>query len=182
MKIEELRKEWKSIKTPQIDIDRIKDMTFAKSHPVLSGIKKQLTIELIGWSAFLIICFTGLDADQKPILTNVLLIISVALPMIFNVYGYQLSKGLIEGLDIRSSLQNRIGSLKRFAIVSVLLKIMLIVGVGCFFISTTSIDQRKLMLIGAGSVPLIFQLYLFVRIWAKRIDKLRNTLSLLKEC
>lgn len=181
MEIEELRKEWKNIKTPQIDIDRIKDMTIAKSHPVLSGIRKQFTIELIGWSAFLIVCFTGLDADQKPILTNILLIISVALPMIFNVYGYQLSKELIEGPDISSSLQNRIDSLKRFAMVSVLLRIMLIIGVGYFFISSIDIDQRKLMLIGAGSVVLIFQLYLFVRIWIKRIDKLRNTFSLLKE-
>jgi hypothetical protein len=130
MEIEELRKEWKSIKAPQIDIDRIKDMTIAKSHPVLSGIRKQFTIESIGWSAFLVICFTGSDADQKPILTNVLLIISVTLPIIFNVYGYQLSKELIEGPDISSSLQNRMDSLKRFAMVSVLLRIVLIIGVG----------------------------------------------------
>ena len=181
MEIEELRKEWKSIKTPQMDLDQLKRMTIEKSHPVLSGIRKQFTIELIGWSVFLVVCFTGLDADQKPILTNVLLLISVALPMIFNIYGYQLSKDLIEGPDISSSMQNRIDSLRRFAAGSVLLRIVLIIGVGYFFISSINIDQRKLMLIGAGSVVLIFQLYLFVRIWTKRIDKLRNTLSLLKE-
>lgn len=65
MEIEELRKEWQSIKTPQIDLDRLKDMIIEKTHPVLSGIRKQLTMELIGWSAFLIICFTGLDTDQN---------------------------------------------------------------------------------------------------------------------
>jgi len=136
---------------------------------------------LIGWSAFLIICFTGLDADQKPIQANVILLVSVALSMICNVYGYRLSKELIAGLDISSSLKNRIDSLKHFAIVSVVLRVMLITGVGYFFISTVNITQDKLMLLGAGSVFLIFPLYMLVRIWMKRIGKLSGTLRLLKE-
>ena len=181
MEIEELRKEWQSIKTPHIELDRLKDMTMEKSHPVLSGIRKQLTIELIGWLAFLIICFTGLDAEEKPILTNAILIISVVLPMIFNIYGYRLSKELIAGPDISSSLKNRIGSLRRFAIVSVMLRVMLIIGVGYFFMSTVNITQGKLMLLGVGSLFLIFPFYMLVRIWMKRIGKLSSMLRLLKE-
>jgi len=181
MNIEELRNEWQSIKTPQIDLDRLKDMTIEKSHPVLSGIRKQLTMELMGWSAFLIICFTGLDADQKPILANAILVISVTLPMIFNIYGYRLSKELIAGPDISSSLQNRIDSLKRFAIASVVLRIMLITGVGYFFISTINITPSKLILLGTGSMFLMIPLYLLVRIWKKRIGKLSGTLRLLKD-
>lgn len=181
MNIEELRNEWQSIKTPQIDLDRLKDMTIEKSHPVLSRIRKQFIIELIGWSAFLIICFTGLDADQKPILANAILLLSVTLPMIFNVYGYRLSKELIAGPDISSSLQNRIKALKSFAIISVVLRIILICGVAYFFLSTVDITQSKLMLLGAGSMFLIIPLYLLVRIWKKRIGKLKDTLRLLKE-
>jgi len=181
MEIEELRKEWKSIKTPQIELDRLKNMTMEKSHPVLSAIRKQLTIELIGWSAFLIICFAGLDADEKPILTNAILIVSVVLPMIFNIYGYGLSKELIAGPDISSSLKNRIGSLRLFALVSVVLRMILITGVGYFFISTVNLTQSKIMLLGAGSVFLIITLYMLVRIWTKRIGKLSSTLRLLKE-
>jgi hypothetical protein len=179
MEIEELRKEWQSIKTPQIELDRLKDMTMEKSHPVLSGIRKQLTIELIGWSAFLIICCTGLDADEKPI--QAILLISVTFPMIFNIYGYRLSKQLIAGPDISSSLKNRINSLRRFALVSVVLRLMLVTGVGYFFISTVNLTQSKLMLLGAGSVFLIIPLYMLVRIWTKRIGKLSGTLKLLKE-
>ena len=181
MNIEELRSEWQSIKTPQIDLDRLKDMTIEKSHPVLSRIRKQLIMELRGWSAFVIICFTGLDAEQKPILANATLIIAVTLPMIFNVYGYRLSKELIAGPDISSSLQNRINALKNFAIVSVVLRIILISGIAYFFTSTVDITQNKLMLLGAGSVFLIFPLYLLVQIWKKRIDKLKDTLRVLKE-
>lgn len=181
MEIEELRKEWQSIETPQIELDRLKDMTMEKSHPVLSAIRKQLTIELIGWSAFLIICFTGLDADRKPILANAILLISVTLPILCNIYGYQLSKALIAGPDISSSLKNRIGSLRRFALISVVLRMMLISGVGYFFISTVNITEGKLMLLGVGSVFLIFPLYMLVRIWTKRIDKLSSNLRLLKE-
>lgn len=55
--------------------------------------------------------------------------------------------GLMEGPDISSSLQSRIGSLKRSARVSVLLRKPLIIGVGYFFISSINIDQRKLMLV-----------------------------------
>lgn len=181
MEIEELRKEWQSIETPNIALDRLKDMTLEKSHPVLSGLRKQLSIELFGWSAFLIICFSGLDVDQKPIHANVILLVSVALPMICNIYGYQLSKELIAGLDISSSLKNRIVSLRRFARVSIVLRIMLITGVGYFFISTVNITQGKLMLLGVGCVCLIFPLYMLVRIWTKRISKLSDTLRLLKE-
>ncbi|GAB3925674.1 hypothetical protein [Mucilaginibacter myungsuensis] len=181
MEIEELRKEWKSIKTPQIDLDRLKDMTIEKSHPVLSGIRKQLTMELIGWSAVLIICFTGLDADAKTMLANAILIISVTIPMLFNIYGYKLSKEFIAGPDITSSLQNQIRSLKRFAVTSVLLRIMLIAGVGYFFLSNININPGKLMLLGAGSVLLLLPLYLLVRIWTKRVGTLSTTLRLLKE-
>ena len=181
MNIDELRKEWQSIKAPQVGLDRLKDMTIEKSHPVLSGIRRQLTMELMGWLSFLITCFTGLDADQKPVLANAILIISVTLSMIFNIYGYRLSKELIAGPDISSSLQNRIYSLKRFAIASVVLRIMLITGVGYFFISTINITPSKLILLGTGSMFLIIPLYLLVRIWTKRIGKLSGTLRLLKE-
>lgn len=181
MNIEELRNERQSIKTPQINVDRLKDMTIERNHPVLSGIRKQLTLELIGWSAFLFICFTGLDADQKPFFAKAILIISVALPMILNIYGYQLSKELIAGPDISSSLQNRIDSLRRFAIASVVLRIMLITGIGYFFVSTVNINLSKLILLGCGSMFLIIPLYLMVRIWKKRIRKLSGNLKLLKE-
>lgn len=181
MRIEELKKEWQSIKTPRIDLDRLKAMTSEKNHPVLSGIRKQLILELIGWSIFLFICFSGLDADQKPTLENAILILSVILPMGFNIYGYRLSQELIAGQDISTSLQNRIGSIKRFAIGSVMLRILLIIGVGYFFISTVDINPAKLLLLGAVILFLIGPLFLLVRTWTKRIDKLNSNLRLLKE-
>ena len=156
-------------------------MTIEKSHPVLSRIRKQIIIELMGWTAFLIICFTGLDAEQKSILANAILLLSVTLPIIFNIYGYRLSKEIIAGPDISSSLKNRINALKNFAVISVVLRIILISGVAYFFLSTVNLTQGKLILLGAGSVFLIFPLYLLYRIWKKRIGKLKDNLRLLKE-
>jgi len=181
MKIEELKHEWQNVVTPQLDIDRLRNMTLEKSHPVLSGIRKQLILELFGWSAFVIICFTGLDADQKPFLTSVILIIVLALAMLFNVYGYQLSKDLIAGPDINSSLQNRIASLRRFAFISVVLRLVLIAGVGYFLSSSLQLDLRRLMLLGVASVVLVVPLYLLIRLWSKRISRLSETLRLLEE-
>jgi uncharacterized membrane protein len=181
MNIEELKNEWQSIETPQIDLEGLKDMMIEKTHPVLSGIRKQLTLELIAWSAFLIICFTGLDTDQKPILANATLLISVSLSMFYNIYGYQLSKELIAGPNISSSLRNRIDSLKRYAIASVMLRILLIIGVGYFFVSNVHITSSKLLLLGTGSMFLIIPLYLLVKVWIKRIGKLSGTLRLLEE-
>lgn len=181
MNIEELRSDWQSIKTPQIELDRLKDMTIEKSHPVLSRIRKQIIIELIGWTAFFIICVTGLDAEQKSILANAILLLSVTLPIIFNIYGYRLSKEIIAGPDISSSLKNRINALKNFATVSVMLRIILISGVGYFFLSTVNMTQGKLILLGTGSVFLILPLYLLARIWKKRIGKLKDNLRLLNE-
>ena len=180
MELEEFKKEWQNIKTPNATPDQLKAMTLEKNRPVLNGIKKQFSLELIGWSVFLIVCFTGLDANQKPLLSNAILIISVVLPMILNIYGYRLSRELIEGSDISSSLQNRIASLSRFVVASILLRILLIVGVGYFFTASIYIDQHKLILLGAGSIFVAFLLYLLVRIWIKRISKLKETLILLK--
>jgi len=179
MEVDELKKEWQSIKTPKIDPNKLKDMTIERSHPVLSNIRKQLIIECMGWSGFLIVCFTGLDAEQKPLISNVILMVSVGLPMVFNIYGYRLSKGLIAGPNIYSSLQNRMESLKQFAIISVVLRIVLIIGVIYFFVSNRNIDQGK-MLIGAGIVLMLLPLYSLVRTWTKRISQLSGILKSLE--
>jgi hypothetical protein len=180
MELDELKKEWQSIKTPQIGPNELKNMTIERSHPVLSDIRKQLIIECMGWSGFLIVCFTGLDAEQKPLLSNVILLLSVGLPMVFNIYGYRLSKGLIAGPNIYSSLQNRMESLNHFAIISVVLRIVLIIGVIYFFIANRNIDQGKMLLIGAGILLLILPLYSLVRIWIKRISQLSGILKSLE--
>jgi len=180
MEVDELKKEWQSIKTPKIDPNKLKDMTIERSHPVLSNIRKQLIIECMGWSGFLIVCFTGLDAEQKPLISNVILMVSVGLPMVFNIYGYRLSKGLIAGPNIYSSLQNRMESLKQFAIISVVLRIVLIIGVIYFFVSNRNIDQGKMLLIGAGIVLMLLPLYSLVRTWTKRISQLSGILKSLE--
>lgn len=180
MNTEEFKKEWQSIKTPQVDLDRLREMTMEKTHPVLSGIRRQLTIELIGWSTFLVICFTGLDADQKTVFTNIILLISVTLPMACNLHGYKLSKNIIAGSDITSSLQNRIGAFKRYAVASVVLRITLIIGVDYFFVSSININEGRIMLLAAGAVFLTFPIYILVRIWTKRIGILSEILRLLK--
>ncbi|RYE54047.1 MAG: hypothetical protein EOP48_13095 [Sphingobacteriales bacterium] len=181
MEIDELKNEWNNIKTPKIELDRFKEMSIENSHPVLKSIRRQLLFELIGWSVFLFICYTGLDADQKPILANIALLLSVAFPMIFNIYGYGLSKNLIAGPDISTSLKNRIDSLKRFAVISVLLRLMLIAGVGYFFTSAIYIDERKLIILSIAIVLLILPLCFLVRTWIQRIGKLSSMLRSLNE-
>lgn len=181
MELDELRNDWKAIHSSEIELSQLKNMLNEKSHPVLSGARKQLMIELLGWLAFLVLCFTGLDAQQKPLLTNMILVTSIIMPALFNVYGHQLTKDLIAGPDIRSSMLSRIMLLRRFVTGTVVFRLMLIAGVGYFLISTIHLNERKLILLGATSLILIFQLYLLVRIWNKRITKLTDTLTQLVE-
>lgn len=177
MELDDFKKNWQNIQSPALELAQLEEMIKEKNHPVLSSIKKQLIGELAGWAAFLLVCFTGLDVEQKPLFATVILVLSIALPMLFNVYGYQLSKDVIAGPNIRASLLNRIKSLKRFAIGTAILRILLITGVGYFFISTVALDKRRLILITAGLAVLIIPLYLLARIWLGRITKLTATLN-----
>ena len=94
MELTELKQVWDTVEIPVKSTDDIKLMLSENNHPVLKKIRKQLTIEIIGWSVFLICYYSMFDGDHKPIWINIILVVSVLLPLIHNLLGYRLAKYL----------------------------------------------------------------------------------------
>lgn len=177
MELSELKSTWNTVETPEISAAEIKDMLSENKHPVLKGIRKQLTIEIIGWSAFLAFYYTMFDGDLKPLWINLLLILCVLLPIIHNLTGYHFSKHLVHGTTIQESLRNYLAKIKRYALISIILRQLYLTGLLLFFTYGLSLNVNKYVSLAIISLVFLIQLLLTYRIWAKRLTTLKNSLD-----
>ena len=178
MELTELKHAWNTVDTPVKSADDIKLMLSENRHPVLKKIKRQLTVEFIGWSAFLACYYTLFDAGHKSIWINIVLIVSVLLPLVHNLMGYRFAKYLVDGPTIREALANYLSKLKIYAIVSVFCRLLLITGLLIFFTNGISLDTKRA--ISLTIILLIFsiQLFLLSGLWMKRLKRLENAIMI----
>lgn len=178
MELAELKYTWDTIKTPVKSTDDIKLMLSENRHPVLKKIRKQLTIEIIGWSVFLICYYTMFDGDRKPIWINVILIVSVLLPLIHNLMGYRFAKYLVNGVTIRESLKKYRSKVKVYSAVSITCHFFFVIGLLVFFTQGLSFNTKKYISLAIIILIFLIQLSLLYRLWAKRLKKLENAVSI----
>lgn len=178
MELTELKDAWNTVDTPVKSTDDIKLMLSENRHPVLKKIKRQLTIELIGWSAFLICYYTMFDGGHKSIWINIVLIVSVLLPLAHNLMGYRFAKYLVDGPTIRETLTNYLSKMKIYAIVSLSCRLLLITGLLLFFTNGISFDTKRA--VSLAVILLIFSIQLFILsgLWMKRLKRLENTIMI----
>lgn len=178
MKLAELKHVWNTVETPVKSTDDIKLMLSENRHPVLKKIKKQLTIEIVGWSIFLTCYYTMFDGDHKPIWINLILVISVLLPLIHNLMGYRFAKYLVNGNTIRESLKNYLSKVKIYAIVSITCRFLFIIGLLAFFTYGLSFNAKKFMSLAIIILIFLIQLLILYRLWAKRLKRLENAVTI----
>jgi len=177
MEFNELKSTWNTVKMPAISITEIQRMLSENKHPVLKDIRKQLTIEMIGWCLFLACYYSMFDGDKKPVWINILLVLSILLPIIHHLMGYRFAKYLVHGTNIQESLKNYLSKVKRYAIISIISRQIYLVGLLLFFTYGLSFNTSKSApLIGIGIVFLI-QLIISCRIWANRLRSLGKSLN-----
>ncbi|WPU96174.1 hypothetical protein SNE25_11660 [Mucilaginibacter sabulilitoris] len=177
MKLDELKYAWGKIETPVKSTDDIRLMLSENRHPVLKKIRKQLTIEMIGWSVFFICYYTMFDGDQKPVWINLTLIVSVLLPLIHNLMGYRFSKYLVNGNTINESLKNYLSKVKVYATVSIICRFFFATGLLVFFTYGLSFNTKKYISLGVIILIFLIQLSILYRLWAKRLKKLENAVT-----
>jgi len=179
MEFNELKSTWNTVKTPEISPTEIQKMLSENRHPVLKNIRKQLTIEIIGWSISLICYYTMFDGDKKPVWINLLLVFSILLPVIHNLMGYRFAKYLVQGSNIQESLKNYLARVKRYAAISIISKQLFLIGLLLFFTYGLSFNTSKAISLVIIGVIFIIQLVLTYRIWAKRLVSLEKSINLL---
>lgn len=177
MELDALKSAWKNIESPVKTPEEIQQMLKENNHPVLKGIRKQLLIELIVWSAFLMVYYTMFDGDQKPLLINILLVVSVGSALVHNLTGYGLSKYLVAGTSVRASLQHYLLKVKTYAVISVISRILLMAGFLLFFSYNISFNTSKYLALSIAILLFILQLILLCRIWLQRLKRLNTTLT-----
>ena len=177
MELNELKSTWNTVKTPTISTSEIQVMLSENKHPVLKGIRKQLTIEIIGWAIFLLCYYSMFDGNRKPLWVNILLISSVLLPVIHNLMGYRFSKFLVHGANIQESLENYLSKVKIYAIISIVSGQIYLTGLLLFFTYGLSFNASKYISLAVIIIIFLIQLVLSCTIWAKRLKNLENAIT-----
>lgn len=176
MEINELKSAWDAVKTPSVSTEEIKVMLSENRHPVLKGIRRQMTIEITGWIIFLSCYYTMFDGDMKPLWINLVLVLAILMPLIHNLLGYRFAKYPVHGTNMRESLKSYLVKIKIYAVVSVLLRQIYLAGVLWFFTYGLSFHTIKYILLVILVIFLV-QLLASCGIWAKRLKNLKDTIS-----
>lgn len=176
MELNELKSTWNTIETPAISTTEIQSMLSENKHPILKDIRKQLTIEIIGWSIFLVCYYTMFDGNKKPIWINTLVILSILLPLTHNFMGYRFAKYLVQGTNIYDSLKNYLSKVKVYAIISIISRQIYLMGLLLFFTYGLSFNTSKYISLTIIGLAFLIQLVIICRIWAKRLKSLENSL------
>jgi hypothetical protein len=177
MELNELKSTWNTVKTPTISTSEIQIMLAENKHPILKEIRKQLTIEIIGWFIFLMCFYSMFDGDKKPAWINILLILSVLLPIIHSLMGYRFAKYLVQGANIQESLKNYLAKVKIYAIISIISRQIYLTGLLLFFTFGLSFNTSKYILLAVIGLIFLIQLFISCKIWAKRLKTLGNSLQ-----
>lgn len=175
MELDDLKSTWNRAAAPAKTTEELLFMLKENNHPVLKGIRKQLTIEVLGWSFFLGVYYTMFDGGQKPLLINLLLIAGLLFSIVHNLMGYGLAKYLETDLAVKKALAHYLLKLKVYALTSVVSRVFLWTGFILFFTYNVRFTGSKYVLLTVAVTIFAVQLVVLGRIWMMRLKKLSNT-------
>ncbi len=177
MDINQLKSTWKGMDEKVSITADLKQLLRENKHPVLKGIRLQMTIEILAWTIFLVLYYDGLDGHQKPLYANLLLVGAALFVLGHSLAGYFSAKNLVRAADLKQSLVRYLGVLKKYAFLSIASRVCVAICLLLFFITTIQFTTTKYILL-AGIVSIFpIQAYLLSRIWKKRIEKIKLTLQ-----
>lgn len=146
-------------------------------NPVLKDIRRQLTIESIAYTIFLVGYYTGFDGDKKPLIFNIILIISVLLLLLHNFSGYIITKNKVGTGNLKESLGAYLKTIQTYALVAIISRALAFSGIMLFFMANISWTTTKYYGLAVIIALLCFQVFSLRKIWARRINKIRGLLS-----
>ncbi|QEH42886.1 hypothetical protein [Chitinophaga sp. XS-30] len=179
--MDQLKAAWKGIQTDKTAQAPLRAMLQENRHPVLKSIRRQMIIEIVAFSAILLVYYDFFDGDRRPFYLNLLLAGALLFAIVHSITGYRLARRKIAGDNLRQALEKALSSLQRFAVISVTSRITTAVCLLLFFCATITFNAAKYLLLAGLIVVLVIQGWILVRMWAKRIRQLRSTIGSLKE-
>jgi hypothetical protein len=175
MELDQLKSDWNALNVPAKTPEELKTMLLENKHPVLKDIRKQVSIEIISWSAFLLCYYTMFDGQEKPVWANLMLINTICCSLIHNAAGYNFSKYLIRDKDIKASLRHYLSKIKNYALFAVLTRFLSFAGFLAFFTVNIQFNTYKYTLLAVLILLFLGQLAWLSRLWHKRVSKIRDS-------
>lgn len=181
MDFDSLKSNWKNTGDGIKDQKELLMMTKMKNHDNLKRIKIKLIIEAVLVTFFLAVYYEAFDGDNKPLWSNLLLIIATCSYLLVRYIGWIVLRNPINGENIKTSLivfQNKLHKTAYFNLItSFLFGVTLIT----FFVSSIDLTEMKYFMVIGMVLTLIVFVYFSSRLWFKRVKRISNALKGLNE-
>lgn len=177
MEKDKLSSLWQDIAPVQKSKEELNVLLKKYSYPMLSSIKKQLLIESISFTIFLICYFSMFDGATKPLSINLIIIAAIMLQLFYGYKGY-LMQGRFRAIkNFRTELAEFINRLKSYRLQTLFARIFFAFSLFLFFIYNISFSQSKWWALFFIVDILCVQLVFFFKVWSARIKKLEMVLN-----
>ncbi|MET7258378.1 hypothetical protein [Dyadobacter fermentans] len=174
MNIDDLKSEWQSAGQGSLSEKELAMMTRVRNHPSLRKLRIKFMTEIVALTAFLFLFYDGLDGAQKPLIVNILLIISVTIYIINNALSYyHIQNPLVSG-NFREALAKQVHSLKRLAVLSLTSSVVYAATLLFFLTYQAAFTQRKYIILSALIITFSLLFYYSWISWQRKITHFRQ--------
>ncbi|MGX5856196.1 hypothetical protein ACWKW6_21270 [Dyadobacter jiangsuensis] len=174
MNIDDLKSEWQSAGQGSLSEKELAMMTRVRNHPSLRKLRIKFMTEIVALTAFLFLFYDGLDGAQKPLIVNILLIISVTIYIINNALSYyHIQNPMVSG-NFREALAKQVHSLKRLAVFSLTSSVVYAATLLFFLAYQTAFTQRKYIILSALILTFSLLFYYSWISWQRKITHFRQ--------
>jgi hypothetical protein len=142
-------------------------------NPVSKSIRKQLIIESVLFTGFLLVYYDFFDGHLKPLFWNILLVLAIVLVLVHNVLSYFLINKPVNGPDIQLSLKRNLQRIRNYSILSIASRVTAIIIISGYFLTTVRWNERKYWIIGFILLLICIQVYILGKIWLCRINRIK---------
>ena len=177
METDNLKSVWQGIAPAQKSKEDLNKMCKEHSNPVLKSIKKQMIIELLGFTAFLFCYYSMFDGADKPLFVNIIITIAILAPILHHVKSYKLQKLFKGGTNLKDNLTDFVSNLKVLRVENLITRIIYISGMMLFFTYNINFSESNWWALVAILIVFSAQLFILHKVWSVRINKLKLVLQ-----
>ena len=174
MDIDDLKSDWHRAGNEPLSEKELAMMTRVRNHPSLRKLRVKFMTEIVALAALLVLYYDGFDGAEKPLLVNILLVVSIVLYIFNNALGYsQLQNPSVSG-NMREALAKQARSLKRLAVLSLTSSVVYATALMVFFTYQMVFTQRKYIILSALILSSFLLFYYSWINWQRKIARFRE--------
>lgn len=174
MNIDEMKSEWHQAGQDPLSEKELAMMTRVRNHPSLRRLRIKFMTEIVALTGLLFLFYDGFDGADKPLIVNILLIISIVVYIINNALGYfHLQNPSVSG-NIREALLKQSHTLKRLAVLSLASSVVYSATLLFFLTYQVAFNQRKYIILSALILAFCLLFYYSWISWQRKIAHFRQ--------